>query len=210
MRNLKFWGLATAFCLLLATGCVNQPPIPTQEEIGPPTDVYLVPLGNFPYEFADQIARKLSSDLKIQVRASLPMGIGDIKPLPKDSQLATQDIIISAHEVGKRLPNTSEKFVVIALTDHDINDAAQSLRFLFARNDLSKHTSVISVARMRASTPKEEGTPTQVGLRIYKMLKRTIGEQYFGLPRTADISNIMYAPIMSLEDIDSMGTDYKR
>jgi predicted Zn-dependent protease len=109
-----------------------------------------------------------------------------------------------------RLPNTNEKFLVIALTTRDINDRSQSLRFLFASNDKMTHTSVISVARMFASTPTVDGTQAQVGLRIYKMVKRAIGEQYFGLPRSASIADIMYAPIMSLEDIDAMGVDYKR
>jgi|JI6StandDraft_1071083.scaffolds.fasta_scaffold104515_1 hypothetical protein len=87
---------------------------------------------------------------------------------------------------------------------------SQSLRFLFASNDKISHTSVISVVRMFATTPTVEGTQAQVGLRMYKMVKRAIGEQYFGLPRSASIADIMYAPIMSLEDIDAMGVDYRR
>jgi len=63
---------------------------------------------------------------------------------------------------------------------------------------------------MFASTPTVEGTQAQVSLRIYKMVKRAIGELYFGLPRSTSIADIMYAPIMSLEDIDAMGADYKR
>ena len=210
MRNLRFLEIFVPISLLFVAGCATQSPSTIPEPIGPPTDVYLVPVDDFSFEFTDQLARKLSADLKIRVSASLPMGVGDITPLPKDSQLATEDIIMRAHEVGLRLPNTKVNLVVIALTVRDINDRSQSLRFLFARNDRLNHTSVISAARMFASTTKVEGTQAQVGLRIYKMVKRTIGEQYFGLPRSSDISDIMYAPIMSLEDIDAMGVNYKR
>lgn len=213
MHHFKRFCSAAAICLLVLAGCANQPPAaPPDAPPMPaaPTDVYLVPLGDFPFEAADQLARHLAADVKLHVRASLPMGIGDIRPLQKDAQLPADDIIQAAHQVGQRLPNTSDKLVVIALTNRDINDRAQSLRFLFAKNDLVRHTAVISVARMHATTPQAEGSPSQVGQRLYKMLKRTVGEQYFGLPRTSDLSDIMYAPIMSLEDIDAMGMDYKR
>jgi predicted Zn-dependent protease len=207
MCNLSLRSFLSTIILILVAGCATPPP---SETLGPPTDIYLLPVDDFSYEFTDQLARRLSTELNLKVRASLPMGVGDRKDLPNSSQLATEDLIASAHEVGLRLPNTNEKLVVIALTTRDINDRSQSLRFLFARNDMSTHTSVISIARMFATTPKVEGTQAQVGIRIYKMVKRAIGEQYFGLPRSTSIADIMYAPIMSLEDIDAMGLDYKR
>jgi hypothetical protein len=189
MCNLSLRSYLSTIIVMLVAGCATPPP---SEALGPPTDIYLLPVDDFSYEFTDQLARKLSTELNLKVRASLPMGIGDLKDLPNSSQF------------------TNEKFVVIALTTRDINDRSQLLRFLFARNDMSTHTSVISIARMFATTPKVEGTQAQVGLRIYKMVKRAIGEQYFGLPRSTSIADIMYAPIMSLEDIDAMGLDYKR
>lgn len=208
MRTLR--RIVLAFFLLHVMGCATQSPSIAPEPHGPPADVYLLPVDDFSFEFTDLLARKLSEELKIRVRASLPMGIGDISPLPRNSQLAIEDLIARAHGVGQRLDSTNEKLVVIALTTRDINYRSQSLRFLFASSNKATHTSVISVARMFASTSKVEGTQAQVAFRIYKMVKRTIGEQYFGLPRSADLSDIMYAPIMSLEDIDAMGFDYRR
>jgi predicted Zn-dependent protease len=204
---MSFRGALAAVLLVLAASCSTTPP---PEILGPPIDVYLLPVDDFPFEFADQLAHRLSAELNLKVRVSLPMGIGDLKELPNNSQIATEDVIARAHEVALRLPNTNEKLLVIALTTRDINERTQSLRFLFASNDRMTHTSVISVARMFATTPRVEGTQAQVGLRIYKMVKRAIGEQYFGLPRSASIADIMYAPIMSLEDIDAMGVDYRR
>ncbi|HQU16381.1 MAG TPA: hypothetical protein PLO69_09800 [Gammaproteobacteria bacterium] len=203
-------GIVTVLVLLFVAGCAGQAPSIKPQTLGPPTDVYLLPIGDFPYKYTVQLAHELSKELKIHVRASLPMGIGDMHPLPNQSQLAVRDILARAHEVGLRLPDTSKKLVVIALTTRDINDSSQSLRFLFARNDRITRTSVISIARMFGSTTLAKSTRAQVGLRIYKMVKRAIGEQYFGLARTSDISEIMYAPIMSLKDIDAMGLDYKR
>ena len=207
MRNVSFGGIVVAVVLMWVAGCSTTPP---PEPLGSPIDIYLLPVDDFPFKFADHLARRLSAELNLKVRASLPMGIGDLEELPNSAQLATQDIIARAHEVALRLPNRNEKFLVIALTTRDINDRSQSLRFLFAANDKMRHTSVISIARMFASTPTVRSTQAQVGLRVYKMVKRAIGEQYFGLPRSASIADVMYAPIMSLEDIDAMGVDYRR
>ncbi len=206
MRNMSLCAILAMILPVLVAGCATKPP---SESLGPPTDVHLLPVDDFSFKFADQLARRLSTDVNLRVRASLPMGAGDLKDLPNGSQLACEDIIARAHEIGLRLPNKSRRFVIIALTTRGINDRSQSLRFLLAKNDMTIQTSVISIARMFASTPSAEGTQAQVGLRIYKMTKRTIGEQYFEFRRTADIADIMYAPIMSLEDIDAMGVDYK-
>jgi predicted Zn-dependent protease len=173
-------------------------------------DVYLLPAGDFPYDFTNQLARHLSDELHINVRASLPMGLADLKELPGGSQLAADEIISRAHQVGLRIEQDNPKLVVIALTTRDINDPQQGLRFLFAHNDFANRTTVISMARMVYTTPKSEANPAQISLRLYKMVKRAIGEQYFGLSRSADISDVLYAPIMSLEDIDAMGSAYKK
>lgn len=114
MRAISLKGFWTATFLFLAAGCATKIPHETLEQ---PVAVYLLPIGDFPFEFTDQLARRLSAELNIRVRASLPMGIGDLTPLPKDSQFATDDIIARAHTVSSRLRNTSEKLVVIALTN---------------------------------------------------------------------------------------------
>lgn len=206
MCNMSLRAILATIFLVVVAGCATNPP---PEPLGAPIDIYLLPVDDFSFEFADQLARRLSRELNLNVRASLSMGASDVKELPNSSQLAVEDIIARVHEVGLRLPNKNQKFVVIALTTRDINDRSQSMRFLFSKNDRTTQTSVISIARMFSSTPSTEGTQAQVGLRIYKMTKRAIGEQYFGLGRTANIADIMYAPIMSLEDIDAMGLDYK-
>lgn len=172
--------------------------------------VYLIPVEPFSFEFADELARKLSKDLKLNVKASLPMGAKELSPIFGSSQFSANDIIERAHDVAARLPDRSDPSIAIALTTLDINERTQLLRFLFARNDKSNHTSVISTARMSYSTPIVTASQEQIKLRIYKMAKRAIGELYFGFARSSSIDDIMYAPIMSLEDLDAIGMDFKQ
>ena len=39
-------------------------------------------------------------------------------------------------------------------------------------------------------------------------MKRAIGEMRYGWKRTTDIQDIMYAPIMSLDDLDQIGLEH--
>ncbi|CAH1904195.1 exported hypothetical protein [Candidatus Nitrotoga sp. HW29] len=173
-----------------------------------PVAVYRLPLDDFSYDYASQLARKLSEDLKIKVRASLPMGTSDLSPFSGGTQYPAEDIIESAYKVGMRLSDRAERSALIALTGRDINDRSRQLRFLFAQHDKSKHTSVVSAARMKYGISTEPATANIIFLRIYKMIKRTIGDQYLELPRSGNINDIMYSPIMSLDDLDALGIQY--
>ncbi len=173
-----------------------------------PAAVYLIPLDDFPYDYASQLAGTLSKDLGLNVRATLPMGTADLSPFPDAAQYSVEDIIENASKVGSRLLDSGERSATIALTSRDINDRSRTMRFLFAQHDKGRRTSVISAARMRYGTPAAPATPDKIFLRIYKITKRTIGEQYLGLSRSGNINDLMYAPIMSLDDLDALGMQF--
>ena len=40
------------------------------------------------------------------------------------------------------------------------------------------------------------------------MVKKAIGLQYYGYSRTTDLNSVMYSPIMSLDDLDIIGTSF--
>jgi predicted Zn-dependent protease len=138
------------------------------------------------------------------------MGDADLLQLPRGDQISANDIVVRAHRIGQRIEPDNNKLVVIALTTRDINDSAQSLRFLFSQNQAESRTAVVSIARMTHATSRAEGSQAQIATRIYKMVKRQIGELHFGLKRSSDLSDVMYAPIMSLEDVDAMGSNFRK
>ena len=64
--------------------------------------------------------------------------------------------------------------------------------------------SVLSVARLFYEKDGSTAPDDVVALRVQKMLLRIVGEMRFGWKRTNDPTDLMYAPIMSIEDIDRM------
>ena len=82
------------------------------------------------------------------------------------------------------------------------------MRFNFAFHDKTKRFSVISSARLVLGPSGGLADPDTIRARMLKMVKRAIGDVYYDLPRSTDTRDVMYSPIMSLEDVDRMGTNY--
>jgi predicted Zn-dependent protease len=180
------------------------PAPPTAPESVKPVDVLLIPVGNLPPSIPQYVVDRLGPELGLEIRTSLAMGDGDLAPIPGTQQLAAEDVIARAHDVGARYPYRNERSIVIALTARDINARARTTRFVFAQNEPTARTSVLSVARLVYDTKTGGATtasPEVVSTRVYKMTKRIVGEQLLGLQRSSDIHD-------SLEDVDAMGSDF--
>src|SRR5262245_25833683 len=88
------------FCL----ACSTTPPAPSEERPARPVEVVLIPVGDFSYEVAVQLANELTGDVDVEVRATLPMGAADLAPRP-DGQYAAEDLVARTAEVAARQPN---------------------------------------------------------------------------------------------------------
>jgi predicted Zn-dependent protease len=69
--------------------------------------------------------------------------------------------------------------------------------------------SVVSMARMQDSFYGAPSTPFRTKARMYKMVKKAVGLLYYGYDRSSDKKSVMYSPIMNLNDLDAVGTDFK-
>ena len=208
---------AHAVCLLLAlalaaceTAAPPPPPAPVTPPAAKPVDVLLLPVGNVAPSLAQSLANRLGPELGLEIKTSLPMGDGDLTPMFGTQQVAAEDVIARAHEVGSRFATLGPRGIVIALTSRDINARGQSSHFVFAQNDPNLRASVLSLARLDydTKTNQKNASPAVVFGRLYKMTKRIIGEQLLGVGRSSDIHDVMYSPINSLTDIDAMGTEF--
>ena len=200
----------TLFAILFWSGCSSPPSTvrPAAALEPKPVDVYLLPLDDFDYRTADQLARILEQDLKLRVKATLNVGAAGVEEINNGSQYSAESLLKIAGQASDTLGERTEKTVYVLLTSKDINSSAGSLRFLFSLNDRKK-TAVLSTARLALGLQNDAVGRELFGKRCFKMIKRQIGELYYGYPRSTDITDVMFAPIMSLETVDKMGTEFK-
>ena len=107
----------------------------------------------------------------------------------------------------QRLYDVTPKTIVIVLTADDLNMADSGLHFTFAAH-FPGRLSIVSMARLSDAFFGQRDVPATTRLRLYKMVKKTIGLQYYGYARSTDLKSVMYSPIMSLRDLDDIGTEF--
>ena len=172
-----------------------------------PVDVYILPLDDFPIATARAFARRLSQELSLNVRAAAPVETAKLAPT-SSGQFAAEDIMTTVIPTTDTLPDRHAKTIYLLYTRRDINDREAKSRYLFAHSNIDRRMSVISTHRMywdyRWVTPSAD-----LNSRLWKMSKRAVGEHYYGLPRTGDIQDIMYSPLLSPEDIDRIGNEFR-
>lgn len=201
--------------LFVLVGCSSKPnggspsaSLASPNNVEPTIDVYLLPLDDFPYAFANNLAKRLSEDLRIRVKASLTLGTADLKPYPGTQQFPAEQILAKGKEVAGNLPLVGPKTTFILLTRRDINSGDRSLHFNFAYGEPMSHMMVLSTARLAINLRNNQLGHRTFWERTYKMTKRQIGLAHFGYQRSTNIKDVMYSPIMSLDDVDRMGSEF--
>ncbi len=218
----------TIFLLVALTGCTTsspytQPlavtdPVPAPKSLSTaslypsaaaektgPVNVYLIPLNDFSEDVAAQIGRDLSKEFGLWVKGTVAMGTQGLMPMSASQQFAAEDIFEQAKTVMQRLPEADSSTYFIFLTNRDINSRARNFRFQFSYHDKVCRCSVVSAARMHPEPESSPGGRQQLESRFIKMTKRAIGQMVLGWERSSDINDLMYSPIMSLDDIDHLG-----
>lgn len=166
-----------------------------------------MPLAGFPMEMARELEQTCSSELSLNVRTTVHAG----RPksmFASSGQLIAEQVMTDLHTPLTRLPQKSDKTVIVVLTSDDLNAADSGLRYVFAAHDEDRHVSIVSTARMRESFYGLQEDPGKTKGRLYKMVKKTIGIQYYRYARSTDLNSVMYSPVMSLGDLDAQGVRY--
>ena len=171
-----------------------------------PVDVYLIPMDDFPEGALPLIGDRLTKETGLNVRAASPVDATGLQPYQLQ-QYATDELIALLGSKTTTLSDTNDKTIFIAYTKRDINDRNGKTRFLFAQANGDLRISVISASRMSGSA-RWDVPPVFLADRIHKMSKRAIGDLYFKYPRTTNPKDLMYAPIMSADDIDRIGNEF--
>ena len=209
--------------LTLVCGCATSPAptlkSPVAAQPGPvaplaqstaipdgPVDVWLMPLDGFPHAMVTSLARRLSSELHINVRASTHAGTNR-QMYSENGQMISEQVLHEIEPAISRLYDITPKTAYIVLTATDLNGADGTTRFVFATHFTGKK-SVVSMARLSDAFFGESERPKVTEERLYKIVKKSIGIQYYGFPRSTKLESVMYSPVMSLDDLDASGTEF--
>jgi predicted Zn-dependent protease len=196
----RFALFALAACGFTRVGA--QPLVPSSPVDG--VALYVIPTDGIPEQFAANVARALTKDTGIWVKSTMKVPSESIEPFAGTNQYPADDYLPMGIRVSKQLPDTTARTYFIVLTERDINSRSQNFRFQYSSHNPMARTSVLSVARLFYEKDGSNSTEDVVAQRIQKMLLRIVGEMRFGWKRTNDPTDLMFAPIMSIEDIDRM------
>ena len=166
--------------------------------------LYIIPTDGIPEQFAANVARALTEDTGMWIKSSLLVPSGVSAPFAGTNQYPAEDYLPLGATLSKQLRDAGPRTYFIVLTDRDINSRSQNFRFQYSFHNPMARTSVLSIARLLFT---KEGNPAPVdiiALRLRKMLMRIVGEMKLGWKRTTDPADLMYSPIMSIDDIDRM------
>ena len=173
-------------------------------------DVLLLPADDFSEAYAAHLGERLHELTGLSVRTTLAVGLGRVQLFPDRPQYDAQTLVETATPAIDRLRAQYGAVPVILLTQRDINARERSTRFSFAQHYPGWRVSVVSSARLLPGPLIGRASDATLETRLLKFLLRSVGQQVYRLPRDTDIDSVMYAPIMSLSDLDRMGMKLAR
>jgi len=191
-------------CLALVTASGAPLAQTSEPQSQHPVRVYIVPLNDFPEQIAEEVARFLTEELKFPVQSTLRLGDLGIAPMPGTQQLSADQILEETASTIRRFPGSGPKTYYLLLTGYDINAASRRTRFVFSWHHPASNSSVLSVGRLLEFQGNQPKIDSRFYDRVFKMSKRAIGELHLGWKRSNDPTDVMYSPIMSLDDLDRL------
>lgn len=214
---MRLRGLLGSAMLLVATGCATSPPLQVSDETVPPAvvedvrpvAVYLVPLDDFNVVEAGRLARQFSDEFGLRIKSAPPLSSRRVLPFSGTRQYPAEDIVAAVVPMLAGLPDRASNASYVLLSNRDINSRSRQFRFLFSWHDPISRVSVVSTARLQTDDDKSPYADAMLATRLGKMTRRAIGEVQLGWARSPDIGDVMYAPIMSLRDVDRMGATHR-
>jgi len=121
---------------------------------------------------------------------------------PQRKQLATEPVIAWMMTKFEDY-STNADAVFIGVTHNDIYIATSSRPFAFEQR-VPPHYAFISSNRTSQRPVGETARITEVQPSLRKLVTRTIGALHFGKPESTNPRNVMYGPLRSLDDLESI------
>lgn len=167
--------------------------------------VTLVPMGSVSEDEMVELAHFYGA------RYDLPVAVVPAVPIPTTAfdpargQLIGEELIVGL-QVAVPQSVFVDNQVVIGVVDRDMYVRTRP-EWRFAFGEWALNVGVISTGRMGSSFDWFDHAVERARLR--KMVTRYIGFMLYGLPESADRGSVLYQPLLSRDDLDLMGEDYR-
>ncbi|HET8783457.1 MAG TPA: hypothetical protein VFM63_13615 [Pyrinomonadaceae bacterium] len=200
--------VALIAALLLSAGCARkQDYIPMNKAIlKSSAKLYLVPLGDFPRDVANQLSYFYRNKYKIEVETLPSVPLSQTAMNPKRHQLIAEGAIEILKEANPHLNNSSDA-IVIGLTNEDMYVAEVDWRFSFSWRQKGKYA-VVSSGRMHLPNGRRKVTAELMLSRFRKMVTKNVGVLYYKLGPSDNPRSVLYRNIGGLRELDNMGEDF--
>ena len=172
------------------------------------TDVYLIPYEGFSEQAASQLALFLSEDLDLVVKATGNMPLPSKTWDPKRKQHISDAFFPSLWKYGQTLTDTKPNTLYIGMLADDMYPENSSLNFCFALH-AGVPVSIVATDRLIPhGILNKQKAGHLYGIRLSKLIKRVIGTQYYHYSRSTDPHSLLYSPLMNVDELDRMGTEF--
>jgi predicted Zn-dependent protease len=193
----------------MLSGCANKTGDQSNKIPSGPVDVWLIPMEGVAAEYVSSVQDRLTRETGLTVRATVEAGKSPDMYNTASRQIVSEKIVEAYKDMPERLKPSTPKTAYIILTADDLNQEDRKLRFVFMTTFPAQRMGVISMARMKDNLNGALVVPTRTKERLYKMAKKAVGILYYGYSRSSDRHSVMFSPVMGLEDLDQVGTDWK-
>lgn len=202
-----------AFAVVVA-GCNSQQqkvavPLGNQNYSAEPVGVYLVPVWGVDKKVLQYLESTLARQHKVRVKRTTFMGLDEHHFDNKHKQFVGEEIVKSSFEIARSLRKSGKKTPILVIIPGDMNSQEFRFRYLFSQHFVDHKITVISLARINPASYGLPPDPDLTGTRALKLANKALGFHMYGYMPSSNTGNVMYGPIMGLDDLDKVNTWYR-
>ena len=200
--------------ILPATGCFRKrehvaskkdTPVP-KESLKGSGKLYLVPLGDFPTDIADDLTSFYRDKYKLEIETLPSVPLSEVAVNQKRDQLIAEQVVAIMKRANPQITNDPDA-IMIGLATQDMYVNQKGWRFAFSWRDEGRYA-VVSSARMYLPLGRWKITEKLMVKRLRKMVTKNVGILYYHLPPNDNPRSVLYRNVGGIRELDYMREDF--
>ena len=196
--------------LTVIISCSSNPPpvLGNKNYDSKPAKIIIIPMDGVDNNLINNVSNYIQDKHNLKTKVYPHMGYSDKMFNPETEQYYAEAIASAAVSVFASTSTTISDKAIIVITDKDINHKRSTLRFVFSSHYNKFNLSVISTARINTNNYGLDPDGDLLTSRLYKLVNKSLGLNYYKYKQTNDRSSVMYGPILGVQDLDVIGDWY--